>query len=290
MELLQLRYFATVAQMLNISRAARHHMIPQPAMSRTISKLEEELGTPLFDRYKNRLTLTDAGNAFYHRVSMSLWELDNGVEELGSADTPLNGNLRILVQQHRDTVVDCIMAFKKLHPKVSFQISYETEPTDYQQYDLCIACNQPDDSFQGRQCLITEKLKLVVSRDHWAANADEVSFGSLKDEEFAVISARSNQWVQTLTQCRQAGFEPKVSITCPDLHCLMKYVGAAMAITVGPEIAWKGLNVENVAFIPTTPEILRRTYVFWNPHKSASRLNSLYRDFLVDYFDTLSQT
>ena len=281
MELLQLRYFATVAQMLNISRAARHHMIPQPAMSRTISKLEDELGTPLFDRYKNRLTLTDAGKAFYRHVSLSLWELDKGVEELGKTDTQLTGQLRILVQQHRDTVVGCIMAFKKLYPKVSFQISYETEPTDYQQYDLCIACNQPDESFQGRQCLITENLKLVVSRDHWAATAGEVPFGSLNEEEFAVISSYS--------KCRQAGFEPKVSITCPDLHCLMKYVGASMAITVGPEIAWQGLNVENVVFVPTVPGIVRSTYVFWNPHKTASRLTSLYREFLVDYFNGLTQ-
>ena len=44
MELLQLRYFITVAETLNISRAAQYHMIPQPAMSQTISRLEKELG------------------------------------------------------------------------------------------------------------------------------------------------------------------------------------------------------------------------------------------------------
>ena len=63
MELLQLRYFLTVAKMLNISHAARHHMIPQPAMSKTISKLEKELGTELFVRRKNRIHLTEEGNA-----------------------------------------------------------------------------------------------------------------------------------------------------------------------------------------------------------------------------------
>ena len=40
MELLQLRYFMTVARTLNISKAAQYHMIPQPAMSQTISRLE----------------------------------------------------------------------------------------------------------------------------------------------------------------------------------------------------------------------------------------------------------
>ena len=40
MELLQLRYFLTVAELLNISHAAKYHRIPQPAMSKTISRLE----------------------------------------------------------------------------------------------------------------------------------------------------------------------------------------------------------------------------------------------------------
>ena len=64
MELLQLRYFYTVAKTLNISRAAAIHGIPQPAMSKTISRLERELDTPLFNRIRNQLSLTPAGHAF----------------------------------------------------------------------------------------------------------------------------------------------------------------------------------------------------------------------------------
>ena len=55
MEILQLIYFYTVARVLNISRAANIHGIPQPAMSRTISRLEAELGTALFTREKTIL-------------------------------------------------------------------------------------------------------------------------------------------------------------------------------------------------------------------------------------------
>lgn len=287
MELLQLRYFVTVAQMLNISRAAKYHMIPQPDMSRTISKLERELGVPLFDRYKNKLTLTEQGMAFYQAVSRSLQGVDDAVEDMGRTEGPLTGELKIWVQQHRDTVVDCIMAFKKLHPQVSFQISYEPETRDYREFDLCISCQQPEESFGSSLRLITEKLKLVVSGQHWAAKSDCVEFSQLQNEEFATVSRNANQWVQTLIHCRQAGFEPRVSITCADLHCLMKYVAAGMAITVGPEIAWQRLGQGNVVFVPTEPQMQRMTYVFWNNEKSPSRLSTAYRDFLVEYFRTL---
>ena len=70
MELLQLRYFLTVAKMLNISRAAEYHMIPQPAMSQTISRLEKELGVALFDRYKNKLSLTRKGEEFLYSLPL----------------------------------------------------------------------------------------------------------------------------------------------------------------------------------------------------------------------------
>lgn len=289
MELLQLRYFVTVARTLNISQAAKQHLIPQPAMSKTISKLEKELGAVLFDRYKNRLTLTNEGQAFYAAVSQALNTLDDGVQQISSADAPLGGELKILVLQHRETLVDCIMAFKKQYPQVSFRIFYDQDAANAEGFDICIACEQPGNDFSQNICLITEPLKLVVSANHPVANLASVSFGALEQEEFAVISHSSNLWLQTAIQCRQAGFEPKASITCSDLHCLMKYVGAGMAVTLGPEVAWKNLHSEKVRFVPTVPKLFRSTYLFWNPLKSASRLQNTFRSFTEEYFRDLPE-
>lgn len=290
MELLQLRYFATVARTLNISQAAKHHLIPQPAMSKTISKLEKELGVALFDRYKNRLTLTNEGKIFYEAVSQSLNAMDLAVQQISSAEAPLQGELKILVLQHRETLVDCIMAFKKQYPQVSFRIFYDWDAANAEGFDICIACQQPGDGFSQNVCLITEPLKLVVSAEHPAANLPAVSFGALEQEEFAVISHTSNLWLQTAIQCREAGFEPRASITCSDLHCLMKYVGAGMAVTLGPEIAWKNLRSEKVRFVPTEPKLTRSTYLFWNPLKSASRLQDTFRIYTESYFRALPET
>lgn len=287
MELLQLRYFLTVAELLNISHAARHHRIPQPAMSKTISRLEQELGAPLFDRYKNRLRLTPEGEALYRSVSQSLSCLDSTVQQLGQPGAPLQGELKILVWQHRGTVLDSIIAFKKLYPQVSFQFFYEQDTMHYSDFDLCISCEQPDRSFTGSACLICEPLKLVVARDHPLASQKCVPFSRLAGEEFAAISHRSDLLRQTRQQCRQAGFEPRISITCGDLHCLLKYVSAGMAVTLGPEVSWRGLPRDNVVYLPTEPAVERRTYVFWNGMKTPSRLCATYRDFLVDYFSHL---
>ncbi len=284
MELLQLRYFLTVARTLNITRAAEYHRIPQPAMSKTISKLEKELGKPLFDRYRNKLTLTEAGKEFYHSVSLSLGELDRVQQEMINADRPLQGELRLLVQQHRSTVLDSIVAFKKRYPDVQFRMDYEQEKKGLGNYDLCISYAQPEEQYDQSSCLITEQLRLVVSSDHALAKAGTVQFQQLKGETFAAISRSTNLWQQTLLQCRQAGFEPNLSMICGDIYCLIKYVGSAMAVTLGPELSWQDLKNDKVVFLPTEPEVHRVTYVYWNGRRAESRLQKTYREFLVSYF------
>ena len=284
MELLQLRYFLTVARMLNISRAAQYHRIPQPAMSKTISKLEMELGMPLFDRYKNKLTLTAAGETFYQSVAASIGGLDGALEQIHTPDVPLRGKLKLLVKQHRNAVADSIIGFQKLHPEVDVQFVYELENEDHHEFDFCISSAPPDDTFDNSACLITERLMLVVSREHPLAKEKSVQFAQFKEESVALISRKTELWQQMLLQCQQAGFAPRISMICGDLHCLMKYVGAGMGVTLGPEISWQDIKTDEVVFLPTVPRISRSTYVFWNGSKNQSRLCQAYREYLVDYF------
>lgn len=64
MELLQLQYFRTVARMEHMTKAAKELRIAQPALSKTIARLEEDLGVPLFDRQNRQIKLNEFGRAF----------------------------------------------------------------------------------------------------------------------------------------------------------------------------------------------------------------------------------
>lgn len=272
MELLQLRYFITVANTLNISRAAQYHMIPQPAMSQTISRLEKELGKPLFDRHRNKLTLTQDGEAFLQSITASLAELDQAVEKIHSVDEVLRGEVTLLVRQHRGTIVECIVAFKKHYPGVSFRIFHIPAPQDMHDYDFCISCTPPYEHYHRGIPLLTEKLHLMICADHKLAKQKEVPFDTLKNEEFALLDKNSSLWQHTLHLCQQSGFEPKISMVCGDLHCLTKFVAAGMAVTLGPEISWRGIKNNNLVFVPTVPEVTRTTYVFENSRKSNTKI------------------
>lgn len=64
MELQQLRYFVTVAELGNFTRAAEKCLVSQPSLSQQIIKLEKEIGHPLIERLGRSLRLTSAGEVF----------------------------------------------------------------------------------------------------------------------------------------------------------------------------------------------------------------------------------
>jgi LysR family hydrogen peroxide-inducible transcriptional activator len=77
MELHQLRYFCAIADTGSFSRAARQTFVSQPALSQQIAKLEDELGTRLFDRLGRSVTLTEIGKSFLPRIRAVLRDLES---------------------------------------------------------------------------------------------------------------------------------------------------------------------------------------------------------------------
>ena len=82
MNLEQLRYFVTIAQLENVSRAAEIYHLSQSSLSKMISKMENELGTPLFERNGKRIRLNAAGTRFLEGSLMILQEADRTVSDL----------------------------------------------------------------------------------------------------------------------------------------------------------------------------------------------------------------
>ena len=82
MELMQLKYFKTVAEIGKISDAAQSLFISAPALSTSISRLEKELGIPLFDRTNNRIKLNRQGQIFLRYVNQIFSNLECAKTEL----------------------------------------------------------------------------------------------------------------------------------------------------------------------------------------------------------------
>lgn len=120
-----LKYFLTVAQTNNITKAAEQLHITQPTLSRQIMDLETELNIKLFNRENRRLQLTKAGILFQQRATTMLQLLDQTENDLHQQEEALTGeiNLGSAVSSVSPYITKLIFEFQKLYPNVIFNLS-----------------------------------------------------------------------------------------------------------------------------------------------------------------------
>ena len=120
MELQQLKYFKTVADMGKISDAAQALFVSAPALSTSISRLEKELGTKLFDRTNNSIILNNQGQILLRYVNQVFYNLDSARKELETASR-FNRQHVCIASIASTQLVDMITAFSQEHPGFTMQ-------------------------------------------------------------------------------------------------------------------------------------------------------------------------
>ena len=113
MDIKQLRAFMAVANTQSFLAAADTLFISRQAVSKTVTKLEEELGTRLFIRSQNGATLTPAGTYFYHRTRILLADFDRLEKDMRSFDNGMLPTIRLSVATGADIMIaDRLRKFK----------------------------------------------------------------------------------------------------------------------------------------------------------------------------------
>lgn len=124
MELRHIRYFKTVAEEKNFTRAAEKLAIAQPPLSRQIQDLEEELGTLLFIRTPHKVTLTEEGELFLQYTTQILDLVNRSEEDVREMKEGLQGTLYIASVEGCGPrlFAEWIAAFRQKHPHVQYNL------------------------------------------------------------------------------------------------------------------------------------------------------------------------
>src|SRR5215218_6786965 len=183
MDLLQLRYFQAVARREHVSRAAEELRVSQPSLSRSVARLEAELGVPLFDRDGRRVRLNRLGAAFLRRVDRALRELDDARREVADAAGLDDGTVAVAVETLL-VLTDVLAAFRAEHPGVRFRLLQSPARTMVRQLgrgevDLCLASQPLEGPSLRTMAVLTEEVLLAVPREHPLAQRKRVGVAAL---------------------------------------------------------------------------------------------------------------
>ncbi len=285
MELLQLRYFAAAAKHQNITKAAREFLIPQPAMSKTISRLEKELGTPLFERTGNRVVLNESGVRFYAAVRQMLDALDNGISALQKPK--LGPEIKLLILQNRNAVIDLIADFVKLYPHVRFTIYHGgAYPKDFE-FDFCLASENFHRENTQKLLLFTEDILLALPNSHPLARKSRVSLDDLREEPFVSMPENAELSLAIQKACQKHNFKPHNVVICDDPFYVRKYVSLGMGAAFAPTVAWAGLWPDNVVLIPVeNMSFQRSTYLYFSAAKEPFDERQIFKDYLLSRMES----
>ena len=284
MDMRQIRYFLTVAEELNITRAAERLHLSQPPLSRALMELEEELGCTLIIRGKRHITLTPEGLALKRRGEQILALADITKTEIADVKKGISGTLYL---GHVDSngpslAAEWISSFKKEYPNVTYNLWCGTvDDLTYRMksglLELAITMTP----------LNTEQLDgITVYSDSWAAiipgshplaksKKQTVTLKDIVDTDLIISSRHSREeeirgWFE-----KQTGKEPRFVVKTAHSSNASKLVDQNIGIAIFPASVAKNISAEaNVVIKKLVPEVNVDYVLSWDKEKNPSALAS----------------
>jgi LysR family glycine cleavage system transcriptional activator len=234
-----LRAFEAVARRLNFRAAAEELHLTQPAVSRQIRSLEDEIGATLFLRGTRHVELTGAGTALLRTVDPLLAQLDGTVRQLRSAQRRQPVGVTTFASFASLWLLPRLQGFQAVHPESDIRISAAdamADPDD-PEIDLALRYCHPDEAPAGSTQLFGELLTPVASpallaRTRLKAAAD-LARHTLLEEDDDRPSAQYLSWRHWLAQLAPPALEPRgwiyMNFTYQQIQAALAGQGVALA-------------------------------------------------------------
>ncbi len=295
MELLQLQYFQTVARMEHMTNAAKELRIAQPALSKTIARLEEDLGVPLFDRQNRQIKLNSFGKAFLKSVDTALSVLEEGRREVTDLAGMERGSIR-LATTALNRLSKALGAFRTAYPEVSFRI-VQIPPNSMMdmvgmlengEVDLCFIAASLEAPRIREMPVLQAEVYLAVPAGHRLEGCEQISLQDLSGEAF--IEYKEGHPFRKMNDefCESAGIRREVVCEVDEPAALNSLVSAGLGVAFVP--GCKGDDKPPYAMVRIESPSCHRTFsIAWLEQRYLSKAALKFRQFLVEYFNELQE-
>ncbi len=201
MELRHLRYFVAVGDEQHYGRAASRLRVAQPALSRQIQDLEEELGFTLFERLPRGVKLSAAGMLFLEDARRILQEVNEAAERAGRVARGRSGTLRVGFTENaswRGVVPESFRRFRELHPDADLELQPAASLEQLAalrsgRLDAGFIFNMPKgDSDFDQLPVATQQIELAVPKGHPLTKLKKLRLPALSETKFVWFPRRES--------------------------------------------------------------------------------------------------
>ena len=268
MELHQLAYFVAIVETGSFSKAALRSSVTQPSLSQQIIKLEQELGTRLFQRTGRAVSLTDAGTVLYPRAKAILAEVRQAQQAVHRQLSDGKGSLSvgIIPTLAPFLIHGTVTAFQQQYPDVELSISEDTteqllERVINADLDVAYVSEPVKNKLVVTEPLFSEALYVAASRESSLAELPAVESQSLSQYPFIMLHDQHCLSAQTESFCYAEHIRPQMFCRTSQLATVLEFVRANIGIALVPECAVASYDSDDVVFVRVKENAPRRTIV-----------------------------
>ena len=277
MDLRQIRYFLTVAEELNITKASERLHLSQPPLSRALMDLEEELGCRLMIRGKRQITLTPEGLALKKRGEQMFSLVDKTKTEISELGKGISGTLYL---GHVDSngpslVSEWIQSFQKECPNVTYNlwcgnVDDLTDRLESGILDLAVIMTPLNSELLDGIPVFKEGWVAMIPSSHRLARVKKksVDIAELASNDL-IISSRKSRYEEISSWFSAKGEKPRIKIQVAHSSTSVHLVERGMGIAIFPASVAKNISSgSDVVIKKITPEV-RVTYLLaWDKKRT----------------------
>ena len=218
MELRHLRYFVAIGEEQHYGRAARKLHVAQPALSRQIQDLEEEVGFKLFERLPRGVKISTAGKLFLEDARRILQEISEAAVRAARVARGQSGTLRVGFTESaswRGVVPESFRRFRQIQPNAELQLQalpslMQLEAIRIGRLDAGFVFNMPrDDQELHRIPVAMQRIELAAPKGHALTKLKELRLRDLADAPFVWFPRRESPalYDRLMHECFRGGLK-----------------------------------------------------------------------------------
>lgn len=285
----QLRYFATIAQLENVSQASQLLHLSQSSLSKTLAKLEEEVGMPLFDRSGRKLSLNAAGARLLEYSTLVLRELEFALDDMHLLSTGTGARIKIGAAGISRRLASCVAAFHEHCPEAEFELSSSIEGMEHlniNDFDMLVyPAGGKYEKFTGIP-FCEERYCLVANAGHPLAGAAAILPKALNGQSMVFLRDGRSFVEYPFRICSALALRFRSQCYVDNRQVHRQLISSGVCLGFAPESSGAFYREEPaLRLVPIQDQrFTRQMMLCFRREKHLSPLARRFRDFVLDYF------